>query len=273
MSKQPVPNKNGHNFEAAMAAGAAACQPYERKHGQTPLFVVPEGYNLTEAPAREFIVQTINTDSVDAFVDYVKRHGTARSLVLEQLPASAFCLLDYHQEQAPRPNRHRVVLGRRRDVSFNAWCDFVGRGSVDQKTFVEFIEEHTEDVVKPSGGELLDLIRKVEAKTEVNFTSVISDDGLQKVVYAETAEARSGEKGSLEIPRVIELYLPLFFNGEVYSLSIRVRLSVVNGKLLFRLAWLDKDKALDRDAAAVNKALRVKLAGVCDVLRGTDGGE
>ena len=51
----------------------------------------------------------------------------------------------------------------------------------------------------------------------------------------------------------------------------QVRLAIRDSRLTFKLAWLNKDKALRKDADEMADWLRKQLEGKCTVQRGTEG--
>ena len=65
--------------------------------------------------------------------------------------------------------------------------------------------------------------------------------------------------------------LPLVREGALYDLRIRVRLAVREGRLSFRLAWLNKDDALENDAQSAAALLHGQLDDFCHVQRGVEG--
>lgn len=266
------------NIQAALDAGAALALPRRRNRGADEIVLVPDGYKIERFDADPFVKHRGATDSVNDFIDYVTRFATKNSMVAENLPDSAVAHLDFHEPVKDKPavsrfDAHRFQLIRVADKDFAEWRDFVGVGTreherlVSQRDFVEFIDEHINDVTKPDGAKLLDILENIEGRSEVRFNSVAPAAGGTRVSFSSIDEAKAGEAGQAVIPKEIAICVPLFKHGSAHELRIRVRVRINAGKIAFALKWLNFKEALEQEEESVRAALQGALGEVCFVVR------
>lgn len=265
-------------IQAALDAGAALAKPQKRDRGENQIVLVPEGYKIERFDADTFVSHDGATDSVNDFIDYVTRFATKNSMVAENLPDCAVAHLDFHEPVKDKPavsrfDAHRFSLIRVADKDFAEWRDFVGVGTreherlVSQRDFVEFIDEHINDVTKPEGAKLLDILENIEGRSEVRFNSVAPAAGGTRVSFSSIDEAKAGEAGQAVIPKEIAICVPLFKHGATHELRIRVRVRINAGKIAFALKWLNLKEELENEEESVRATLQGALGKVCFVVR------
>ena len=108
--------------------------------------------------------------------------------------------------------------------------------TMKQADFAKFIEDNLPDIAEPNGSDLLIISRSLEAKKKVDFESAVRlDNGETQFTYNEEIKGTAG-KGTLEIPEIFVLGIPVFHGGDAYKLEARLRYRINDGQLLM---WFD----------------------------------
>lgn len=262
-------------------------------HGGIPIASVPEGRSLksikplldeylTKPERKKGTAIALNAAS---FIDLANR---------EKLPASAIFadnrvghlklvgVLNYQEPAAGDAafGDHRVVYHFPLSREWNAWHK--GNGiRMGQAEFAEFLEDHILDVIEPPdvsrdtgdvdamielqrklGGtfagsaRLLELSRGMAVNVDSTVKNVVNlSSGEQQVQFEETH--KDGAGAPLKVPSLFLIGIPVFEDGALYRLAVRLRYR----KDLAALKWFYEiyraDKALDdafdevcQDAAA-----------------------
>lgn len=133
----------------------------------------------------------------------------------------------------------RAVFTAELSREFATWLKN-DKAPMEQESFAIFLEDNIADVCEPSGETLLAIALTLQAKTEVNFSSVRRlDNGQVQLTYSENIEARA-IGGSIEIPREFTIGLRLFKNGDGYKVRARLKYRMLAGKVKF---WYELDRA------------------------------
>jgi uncharacterized protein YfdQ (DUF2303 family) len=246
-----------------LALAAAAAQRIDG----TDHLVIPEAFkhiDLTSliekagaAPRRKHgTVQLAELASFNVFVadqgqpanTYIYADPDARTLT---------AVLNDHTKGAPGEGSGagwrdlRAVYRAEFSREFDLWMK-ANKQPMDQEAFAIFLEDNIADVVEPSGEHLLSVALTLQAKTEVNFSSVKRlDNGQLQLAYTENIEARA-IGGSVEIPREFVLGVRLFKNGEGYKVRARLKYRLMASKVKF---WFE----LDRPENAIEDAFQAYI--------------
>lgn len=122
----------------------------------------------------------------------------------------------------------------------------------------QFIENNLDDVVEPTGADLLEICRTLEAKKKVNFSSSIRlSDGSNQFTYEETVQG-SAQKGQLKIPEVFVIGVPVFISGEKWKVQVRLRFRINSGELSM---WLEPVRTHKIIEAAVKEIFTAVAEG------------
>lgn len=142
---------------------------------------------------------------------------------------------------------HRVVLPVHRTPAWERWLKH-NEQMLEQVKFGQHIEDNLRDVASPDGADLLEMALTFEQTTSAEFRSVqrLNRDTRQ-VTYVETAEAKAGQSGQLQIPEWIELHLAPFEGSEPIRIEARLRTSARDGKLTIGYR-LDRPDEVERNA-------------------------
>lgn len=140
---------------------------------------------------------------------------------------------------------HTATLELRHSREWNEWSQVDGK-LVPQVQFAQFIEDHLSTIAAPDGGVLLDIVQTLTAKTKVDFkSSTLLANGQRQFEFAETLEAKAGQKGTLAIPTELTLALRPFQGSEPVAMQARFRYRLDDGQLYLGVRLNEPDKALE----------------------------
>lgn len=200
---------------ATKAAGASIIRTDDGRE----LLILPDGFTSCDVsdprgitpgvPSR--IRQALTLQTVDSLAEYVNRFKGSDTTLFADIAANRIvAVLDYHGADQAANVDHRASMELPFSEEWRAWTAISGR-LMSQLDFARFIEENAADVAVPSGADLLEVVRDLQAHRKVNFTKAVrtSSDN-ENFEYSDTTEARS-TKGAVEIPTKFQLALPVYF--------------------------------------------------------------
>lgn len=205
---------------------------------------------------------TVHVQDAESFIAYLDKHGVAESEVYADLSRMALVGII---------NGHEAALGGRDDSSLaghrdhrvhlellptDAWKAWLAhdRKILSQQQFAEHLEDRADDVVQPDAATMLEIAQSLIATTGVDFKSATRlADGQVQFRYEETATARAGQAGDLEIPQTFALEVSPFEGCPPVQLIARFRYRIgANGLQLFYVLNNPADVARDAFLAYVD---------------------
>lgn len=151
----------------------------------------------------------------------------------------------------------RAVFKAEQTPEFQRWIFNNGAAKAKTQTeFAEFIEDNIADIHGDAAQALLDAATTIQASTSINFSSAKRlQDGRTQLAYTEEIDAKAGQGGALEIPKVFPLGLRVFKNGAGYMLNARLKYRLGTGSVKF---WYE----LDRPERVIESAFADYVAAV-----------
>ena len=133
---------------------------------------------------------------------------------------------------------------------------------VPQPLFAQFLEDHIDDVITPSGADLLALATDLEANSTGSFKGKMNlQNGDCRL------EFQSETVTSVEVPKELILGIPLFEHGDKYKVTARLRFQMRGGLLVFRLLFNNLEDAIEQEFERITQEIEEKTARVA--FRGT----
>lgn len=224
--------------EAATIAALAVTGIEPRELDAGTIYAVADGRDgvkvidtddFADAPRHAKANRTI-TDAA-SFVAYVNRHRTPGTEVYAHTSASSvIAVIDSHEgSDAPAGwEKHKLTLALEKTKAWEAWmASDLGQNSrswFTQQEFAEFIEDRALDVIEPDHATLIEIATTFEAKSKADFGSAVRlDSGAIQFEYTETVAAKAGQKGTIEVPKRIQLALRPYIGGPIYYLWAQFR--------------------------------------------------
>lgn len=228
-------------------------------------FQFPDGRPATRVKA------TVALRDGDSFIKYLKTFRTSLTRIFAEPKTLLFlAVLDYHGEAA-EPSveflSHRVTFAMEKDERWNIWAG-KNENPFTQTEFAEFIEDNAADIFDPSAANMLEIARDLQAHTEVNFASKVKlTNGQVQLSYQETVTAGVGPAGTVEIPEVFKIQIPVFYGEGVVAITCRLRYRISGGKLSFHYKMYRQSETLQ---VAFDKAVKsISESLGADILMGT----
>lgn len=265
MSETPTPYHAGtsavlanvcnSNLKEAFEAGLAAAQPDTLIHGifahhKDIVFTDRREAALRERkdtePGPKQVAGNIQCFDMDSLLFAIKSHKESRTAI--------FCDAENYAINAVFDFRERDLAGGQD----NGWCQFTASmklmqsrkltewkrtlTAMSQVDFANFLEDHLEDVVEPSGTHLLAIATDLEASSSGSFSGRVTlQNGNVALNYTDET------KTTVEVPKEIMLGIPLFEHGPRYRLRARLRYQVAQGQVKFRLIFANLEDAIDHE--------------------------
>jgi hypothetical protein len=121
--------------------------------------------------------------------------------------------------------------------------------------FANFLEDHLEDVLTPTGQELLSIATDLEASSTGGFKGKVNlDNGSVRLSYQDDVET------TVEVPRNLTLGIPLFEHGDRYKLGARLRFVIQGGSVKFRLLFTNLQDAKEQEFERIVQEIEEKTS-------------
>jgi uncharacterized protein YfdQ (DUF2303 family) len=254
------------DVDAAISAGVALAGPQPiDEHNGVFTQVVPAGATLQTIDVRDIEAKhaahperktgTVFVQDATSFIDYIAKHAGAQTEIWADLTrlqlvgvinAHDYATVGGSTESVtvgkPGHGDHRVVLELNHSRAWKTWTDR-DKKFLDQQAFAEHLEDNAVDIVTPDAATMLEISQTLVGATAVDWKNAVRlDNGQVSFRYEETATARAGEAGDLEIPLTFEISIPAFDGAEEIGLTARFRYRLRNGQLALSYALLNTDR-------------------------------
>lgn len=147
----------------------------------------------------------------------------------------------------------RAVIGFAESRKLKEWKKTLEWMS--QLDFANFIEDHLEDVITPSGQDLMSIVTDLEASSSGGFKGKVNlDNGSVRLSYQDEVET------TVEVPRNLTLGIPLFEHGDRYRLGARLRFVIQAGSVRFKLLFTNLQDAKDQEFERIVQDIEEKTS-------------
>lgn len=186
--------------------------------------VVPLPELVRKAPDRIRAVAAFR--DVTAFSEYVLKYKTADAVIMAKTDvkgAKFTALLDYHGVGKPSPVTHLAVLDLTSTPEWEVWTKSENK-EFSQTDFALFVEENQRDITAPTGAEMLEMAKSLQATQGVEFKSrIYLQNGDQAFTYDVNTAATAGLDGKMIIPSTFMLRLSPFVGCPEQAFECRFR--------------------------------------------------
>lgn len=222
----------------------------------TRAFLVPAGYQLHLEDVREHEdtprakAGVFSFVGVRSFAAYVNRYRLVDSLawvkdlygvgvkaltqdtrvvevVFDELPTD---------EEAGGDNRvHRAWLVLRPTAAARRWGAVLDH-PVDQETLIDVLTDGVGEIADPPAAELQDLARDLHSIRTTAVSQVVRTGGEGRIELSENVELRAGRGRQVTFPEtVIVMFRPFAAHGDLFTIDVKVKAQVRDGRVMFTL--------------------------------------
>lgn len=227
--------------------------------------------------------------TLDSFIEYVKRFESEHTSVfaIDDLDTPRLvCVFDHHDKGAegtPRFGEHRAEYAFPLDEGWKAWQQ-VAKGSLTQAQLAALLEDRIADVMEPSmvgttaqelatklgieiagPSTLLTLSRGIAIRADLKVAQAMNlQTGEVRVSFE---EAHQRESGAITVPGMFVIAVPVFREGQVYQIAVRLRYRRHESSVVWLLQLHRADVVFEN--AFVEACGRVKREIQGELYRGT----
>jgi uncharacterized protein YfdQ (DUF2303 family) len=205
-----------------------------------------------ESPARQ--KANVQMTELDSLIGYIKIFGQTSPprifAAIDKMGGAAKfkAILDYHEGGKGGKAgwcEHTATFTTAQTPEWQTWLSF-NRKQCGQRDFAAFIEDNIADIVEPSGAQMLEIAKTLEAKTSVDFKSGIRlENGDHQLRYVAETTGRAGGNGDVEIPSMFVLGIAPFDGGPAYKVNARLRYRINEGNLTLWYELVNPHKVID----------------------------
>lgn len=234
-----------------------AANPIAVAEGGAPIVRVPTGVGLESLeqfmPAPLRIKRNLRVKTVESFVRYFNEfYEDASRIYADGDTVMIRGVLDDHTDRdGPQWCDHSVTYSCPYSREWLAWTKN-DRKKCSQVDFAEWLEDHTADIVEPIGTDLLNLCNQLQIHRKATYGSS------QRLASGEHSFSYSEENqsGTVEIPSMIKLGVPVFVDGAVYAVDARFKYRLEEGRLVLWYELVNPQKYVEDAFAAILDQIR-----------------
>lgn len=261
---------------ALIAAGLALAGPQKNPGPDGRHYaIVPDGYDLVDAlpvaQAPERPKALVKLRDAASFIRFFKDHSERRSRVYATMePARFLAVFDEFDDNEGEGmagqadwREFRAVFEVPASREWNLWMA-ANRKQMSQVGFAEFLQDNLPDVITPDGTTLLEMALNFEAAQTGTF---VATQRLQNGSHNLQWKADNNAGGTVQLPELIVLSIPVFENEEPSEITARLRYRVKEGTLSIWYEMVRPHKVLE--AAFRATWARIAEEAAATILLGT----
>jgi uncharacterized protein YfdQ (DUF2303 family) len=166
--------------------------------------------------------------------------------------------IDYHEGSTHHRLGHRVTYKAEFSDQFKRWSALNSKWT-GQRELAEFLEEALLDIVNPDHATILEIVnsltisRKQEFKSDQNLSN-----GNVQLTY-EIVDTTKSSKGEIEIPKKIELLIPIFKGGPQEHFGCFFRYNLNDDGLKFMIKINQYDDLVTRSFQKITDDIKTAI--------------
>lgn len=255
------------NTKPLIEAGKALTQVLTVPDGFEPIVVTPKDavvkrLDRVRTNKPRFLAASPIFHDPTAFAEYINRFADEFSRIWFSIEKMEFtCVLDYHQypsdgdNAVARSGDHIATLTLKQSPEWKIWKENNEKPMV-QKTFAEFLEDSSRDVVSPSIAEMLEVATGLNATSNATFRSAINQaNGTVNFQFDENV-AGTVKGTDKAIPTAFRIGIRPFMGSERYPVECRLRYRLKDGSLVLHYKALHLDPIVEASVEGIAATLR-----------------
>lgn len=233
-----------------------------------PKMIVPAGYAVRDLEGWKkevpgYVDETIQTDDLSSFIDYLKRYTAPYSVIFAaEGPTQFVAVLDYHQKKEETGKitadrcEHRLVYSPKTSLPWQRWLG-INKKSMGQVEFARFLEDNHNDVVAPSGADLLSIVNTFKVEGSVTYSKAITlQNGNVRFTFNDERRATGGIN-EMDVPERFTLGIPVYHRGTKFQFDVKLRYKVDgNGNLALSIEMVNHELVVQAAFDAIVEHVR-----------------
>jgi len=191
--------------------------------------------NKAEVLKPKLISQNVRIQSAESLIEYTNTFKNQHTVIFADINNNSIHVaIDYHlppdRDGNPKATlcKHNAYLNLPFSDEFQTWVAQDDR-LIPHVAFATFLEENAADITEPGGGELYELIRDIQVKQDMHFSSSIRMGDAVSISYSKDEDATT--KANMELPVLFYVSIPVYFSEESVELRCLMRRKIADGKL------------------------------------------
>lgn len=241
-------------------------------HEVTPFYSAPDGSVFVHKDLAHHVAPfklTEHFGDLESWVSYIKGYAVEVARLLTWNADGFRAQLDYQTERQPS-GTWEVDFPFVATPQWLAWQHFATGHAVAHKAAVEFLEDHSPDIIEPDAAGLLALLRTLRGNVNTTAATELRPDGTSHITFERNQRVTAG--GEVDLPSEFTIGLPIFVGDpEAWKLVVRVRVNVsTESKLEFRFSMPQAEQVLETVYAERVAKARELLGEDFPLLRAAD---
>lgn len=174
-----------------------------------------------------------------SFVEYFSLFRDRNSRVFaDETAQTVTAFLDYHASDpetlvpSPRWCKHKLTLNLRQSEEWKTWTATADK-PFTQEQFVQFLEQHSLDIIEPAPARMREVASDLMGATEVQWGAAKRmSDGQTQYKYTESTNT-STSNGQVTVPDRFKLRIPVYIGAELVEVDAYLRIRIKDAKLIF----------------------------------------
>ena len=208
--------------------------------------------------------QTVKPNTTGSTAESCAGYGSP-AIFADRQKLSFTAILDYHQPGVPSWCRHTVSVAYQHSHQFTRW-KAADNKKMDQEAFAMFLDENVNDIINPTGAEVVTFASKLEVTRTEKFKSHCN---LSNGEVAFTFTNDSSGDSTVKFPTEMTISLPIWINGDRIALKAKLFYRVIEGKLTFWFKLMMLEETIDHLFVEDTEWMRTQVGDLAQVYTGT----
>lgn len=167
---------------------------------------------FAENPSR--IKRDMKFDDLRGFVDYVNDFKTDQTVIYAGR-SGLVAVIDHSQKESPSWESHKINYTIQRSQRWKIWEEAHNRW-MNQKDFADFLDTGLNEIVDPTQGEVLEMVKNFRATVNFEVNSEENPGGTN-FTFSKKTTGGNIKSQSIEIPEYLKIQLQPFDNLTVIN--------------------------------------------------------
>lgn len=237
---------------------------------------LPPGWEMQERDDERMLSQparkrgTVILDDSDSLIEYINRHKIAEQTTIYcQADYGAAkvlfnCIINDHcgEQDGQQWRDYRAQYEPKQSVEWKRWIGN-DKNLFSQFEFATFIEDNLQDIAAvdglPTGQQLLEMALSFQATQDMKYKSAIRlQNGGINMSFVQDEDNQT--LTTMKLFEKVAIGIPVFWNGDAYQITARLRYRVKEGVLKFWYELIRPDRVMEDATDTLIKQINISTA-------------